>query len=204
MRYTFSYLNFSIFPSYSPRTCIFIILKQLQEKDILIISESSLGRCCCKTFEDRVVSYSRASWGTCPVLGLKGQPADNQHLRAPVLLPVSVTGPAHPHTCQPWPFLHLHSLPRQWPCCLFSPLVSLWSLLSFRFILAVSILLPSELWLTFIVHPALRMIFLKGRSASVTPLLKILQWLLTALLAWPYECLMPHCVPYPHLHFSFL
>lgn len=98
----------------------------LQIKNIAIISESSLGQCCCKTFEDRVVSYSCASWGTCPMLGLKGQPADNQHLlSAPALLPVSVTGATHPHTCQPWPFLHLHSPPSQWPCCLFSLLVSL-------------------------------------------------------------------------------
>lgn len=116
------------------------------------------------------------------MLGLKGQPADNQHLlHAPALLPVSMTGPTHPPVnLDHFSIFAVHPVNGRAVC---SPCLFLWSVLSLLFILAVSILLPSELWLTFIVHPTLRMIFLKGRSDSVTPLLKTLQWLLTALLA---------------------
>lgn len=50
--------------------------------NISIILESSLGPRCCRIFEDRVMSYP---CGTCPELGLKGQPADN-------LIPISLSG----------------------------------------------------------------------------------------------------------------
>lgn len=126
-----------------------------------------------KELEDRAVSYSGGSCGTCPVLGLKGQPADNQYLLAPTPLPVSVTclSIPTPVNLNHFSIFTVHPINGQilslllpYFCGLSSPLFQLHHLCHHL----------TWLWLPpSIVLPASGMNFLKGRSDSVTPFLKL-------------------------------